>query len=86
MNTERLILHEDGSLEHLLSLQREVVHQCVVMLPLHDIISKSRNELAKKRLVEQVENLAEESFPGAMEICDGKFLLPRTRPPLGRVG
>ena len=55
----------------MLSLQSEVVHQCVVMLPLYDIISKSRNELAKKRLVEQVENLAEESFPGAMDDRDG---------------
>ena len=80
------MLHEDASLGDLLSLQSEVVHQCVVMLPLHDIMSESRNVLAKKRLVEQVETLAEESFPGAMEICDGEPLLPRAGSPLGRVG
>jgi len=84
MNAEHkeVYMHEDDSLEVLLSLQSEVVHQCVVKLPLHDIISRSKDELAKKRLVEQVEKLAEDNFAEAMEICEGKPLLPRTRPPV----
>ena len=54
-----------------LSLQGEIVHQCVVKLPLETIVRDCSDPVAVKRFKRLVDELADEDPAEDMEICGG---------------
>ena len=66
-----------------LFLQSEIVHQCVVKLPVETIVRECTNQVAINNFKRLVEELHDEDSAEAMEICSGltsslkQGLLPR---------
>lgn len=64
-------MHEDGFLKDSMPLQSEVVHQCVMRLPLETIVSRCSDKGVVTRFMRQVEELDAEDSVEAIDICSG---------------
>jgi hypothetical protein len=59
-----------------MSLQSEIVHQCVVMLPLETIVNSCSNRVAVNSFMSLVEELPDGDSGEAMDICGGIMSSP----------